>query len=152
MVLGMKRYKIILISIMAVLLLIQIFPVQRTNPPSTNQPNWDSPKTKEYFDRACLDCHSNHTKWPWYSYVAPVSWLLISDVDRGRSKFNISNSDMGEYDEAAEEVEKGYMPIPVYIPIHPEAKLSEVEKKEFIEGLKRTFGKKKEGIEDYPIK
>jgi hypothetical protein len=152
MVLRMKKYQLILLAVGAVFLLIQFFPVHRTNPISKDEPAWDSPKTKDYFFRACADCHSNQTKWPWYSYIAPVSWLIISDVDRGRSKFNISETDMGESDEAAEEVEKGYMPIPVYRPLHPEAKFSDTEKKEFIEGLKRTFGEKKEDIEDFPVK
>jgi hypothetical protein len=52
--------------------------------------NWDSEQTKALAYRACMDCHSNETSWPWYSYVAPVSWLVYYDVERGRSELNLS--------------------------------------------------------------
>jgi hypothetical protein len=69
---------------------IQLIPVNRTNPQVTAQINWDSPQTQALFERACQDCHSNETTWPWYSYVAPASWLVYYDVQRGRSELNLS--------------------------------------------------------------
>src|SRR6478735_10619944 len=61
-----------------------------TNPPVRLEPAWDSPQTRELAARACFDCHSNLTKWPWYSNVAPVSWLIQRDVDGGRAALNFS--------------------------------------------------------------
>ena len=73
--------KIILIIIVVAVggfLLIQLVPFGRdhTNPPVVQEPNWDSPATRELAQRACFDCHSNETVWPWYSNIAPVSWLV----------------------------------------------------------------------------
>ena len=68
----------------------QLIPVNRTNPSVTTQLNWDSQQTKTLAYRACTDCHSNETTWPWYSYIAPASWLVYYDVERGRSELNLS--------------------------------------------------------------
>jgi hypothetical protein len=67
-----------------VAVLIQLVPFGRdhTNPVVTAEPRWDSPVTRELADRACFDCHSNETEWPWYAGVAPVSWLVYRDVSR----------------------------------------------------------------------
>ena len=66
--------------------LIQLVPYGRdhTNPPVTQEVKWDSPRTRELAVGACYDCHSNLTEWPWYSNVAPISWLTQKDVDEGR--------------------------------------------------------------------
>lgn len=69
---------------------VQFIPVDRTNPPVVQEPNWDSPQTRALAERACFDCHSNETKWPWYSKVAPVSWLVAHDVEEGRAALNLS--------------------------------------------------------------
>lgn len=119
---------------------IQLIPVDRTNPPVVAEPAWDSPTTRAYAERACFDCHSNETKWPWYAYVAPISWQVADHVHEGREKFNISEWPSGEGDEAAEEVQEGAMPMGQYLFMHPEASLTEAEKQEFIAGLQATFG------------
>jgi len=81
--------------------------------------------------RACYDCHSNETKWPWYSYVAPPRWLVAHDVQEGRGHLNFSR--WGEYnpfdradmlDEACKEAKKGGMPLEPYLMLHSEAQLS----------------------------
>ena len=69
---------------------IQLIPVNRANPATTSQVQWDSVQTETLARQACMDCHSNETTWPWYSYVAPASWLTYYDVQRGRSEFNLS--------------------------------------------------------------
>jgi hypothetical protein len=69
---------------------IQFVPVQRTNPPVTSLVAWDSPQTELLVRRACMDCHSNETRWPWYSHIAPGSWLIYYDVVRGRRGLNLS--------------------------------------------------------------
>lgn len=111
-----------------------------SNPPVTNQVSWDSPKTKELFYSACADCHSHETSWPWYSFIAPLSFPVIYHVGEAREHFNISIADMGDADEAAEELEEGEMPIEAYTWTHPKAKLSPAEKKALMAGLKKTFG------------
>ena len=126
-------------------LIIQFVPYGRdhTNPSVVAEPRWDSPKTRELFMRACGDCHSNETKWPWYSRVAPISWLVTYDVKEGREHFNVSmwgHQRKNKGDEAAEELREGEMPPLVYLIAHPEARLSETEKRQLIEGLVRTFG------------
>ena len=141
----MSKIKTITISVLLLGVAIQVVPYGRehTNPPVVQEPQWDTPKTRALFMRACADCHSNETKWPWYSNIAPVSWLVQHDVDEGREHFNISNwlhQKKNKGDEAAEEVREGDMPPLVYLPAHPEARLSETEKKELVKGLVNTFG------------
>ena len=141
----MSKIKTITISVLLLGVAIQVVPYGRehTNPPVVQEPQWDTPKTRALFMRACADCHSNETKWPWYSNIAPVSWLVQHDVDEGREHFNVSNwlhQKKNKGDEAAEEVREGDMPPLVYLPAHPEARLSETEKKELITGLVNTFG------------
>ena len=70
-------------------LLLQLIPYGRdhSNPPVISQPAWDSPRTEKLVREACYDCHSNETRWPWYSNVAPMSWLLAQDVSEARGRF-----------------------------------------------------------------
>jgi mono/diheme cytochrome c family protein len=134
---------------------IQFIPYGKdhTNPPQMSEPQWDSPRTKELFTSACADCHSHETKYPWYSNIAPVSWLLARDVEEGREHFNVSTwgtQKKNEGDKAAKEVREGEMPLWFYLPTHPEARLSDAQKQELISGLEKTFGKeKKEGEEEH---
>lgn len=128
--------------------LIQLVPYGRDheNPPVVAEPAWDSPRTRELFFRACKDCHSHETVWPWYGSIAPASWLLQRDVEEGRSHFNVSRWGQGkqEADEAASMVRKGEMPPWFYLPAHPEARLTDPEQQELIRGLVATFGDEKE--------
>ncbi|MDO4264082.1 MAG: heme-binding domain-containing protein [Deinococcus sp.] len=111
------------------------------NPPAQVQPAWDSPQTEQLFGRACADCHSNQTQWPWYSNVAPVSWLVQNHVDEGRSKFNVNAPGFGpEAGEAAETVQEGEMPEKTYLPLHPGARLTPAETQALVSGLQKTFG------------
>ena len=75
--------------------LIQFIPYghKHTNPPVTKEPAWDSPATAKLIHRACYDCHSNKTVLPWYANVAPMSWLLLRDVNGGRSHLNFTEWD-----------------------------------------------------------
>ena len=146
----MKKFLIITLLL---LIAIQFIPYGKnhTNPPVIAEPNWDSPQTRTLFMRACGDCHSHETKWPWYSNIAPVSWLVYHDVVEGREHFNISawgHQKKNEGDEAAEELEEGEMPLKPYLLAHPEARLNKQEKALLIEGLKKTFGEKKEKEDD----
>lgn len=147
----MKRRDLLRVAAVfgGIFLAIQLVPYgwNRTNPPVVAEPGWDSSRTRELFVRACADCHSNQTRWPWYSRVAPVSWLVVRDVEAGRSHFNVSEWNRPQKDarEAAEEVREGNMPLPVYLPAHPEARLSATEKAELVRGLEATFGTERGG-------
>jgi len=135
--------------LIVILLLAQLVPYGKnhTNPPVTGEPSWDSDQTRAFFFRACRDCHSNETLWPWYTNIAPASWLAQFDVELGRKKFNVSEwgrPGKNEGDEAAEEVREGKMPPFFYLPAHPDASLKDSEKQQLIEGLIATFGEKEE--------
>lgn len=144
--------KVLLILLVA-FVVIQLVPFGRShsNPPVTGEPQWDSPRTRELFFRACADCHSNETKWPWYANVAPVSWLVTHDVEEGREHFNISEWNQQrkqDADEAAEEIEEGEMPLWFYVPLHPEADLSPQETQELIAGMRAMFNQKSHAVSD----
>lgn len=122
------------LALLALLLLIQVIPVDRQNPPPTTPLQTDADVTA-IFERACYDCHSHNTIWPWYGYVAPVSWWLADHIRHGRSELNFST--WGDYtsgrmkrklDEIREEVEKDAMPLPSYRLAHRDAILTAEEK------------------------
>jgi mono/diheme cytochrome c family protein len=123
---------------------VQLVPFGRdhANPPVQREPSWDSRRTRELFFRACKNCHSNETEWPWYSNIAPLSWLVQYDVNKGRKNFNVSEwgRKKNKGDEAADEVREGEMPPWYYLPPHPEARFTPAEREEFIAGLVKTFG------------
>ncbi len=113
------------------------------NPDVLAEPPWDSAETQALFERACADCHSNETQWPWYSNVAPFSWLVQSDVDEGRKAFNTSawgTGPSGEAHEAAEKTAEGEMPPWQYELTHGDARLSSGERDRLVAGLRATFG------------
>jgi hypothetical protein len=131
------------VVVVGLLAVAQAVPYGRShdNPPVLAEPQWDSPRTRELAVRACFDCHSNETTWPWYSNVAPVSWLVQSDVDEGRDRLNFSEWNRPqEGSEAAEIVQEGEMPPFQYKILHGSARLSDREKAELVAGLRATFG------------
>lgn len=138
-----KKWKLILagVGVMALGFIgLQILPVfARTNPPVTYQVQWDSPKTEQLMRRACFDCHSNETVWPWYSQIAPVSWLVVHDVNEGRGEMNLSTGRHLEAREMIREIQRGTMPKAIYLPLHPEANLTDTEKADLIAGIQATF-------------
>lgn len=140
-----RRWLVPALATLAVLFLVaQVLPVGpgADNPPVTGEPEWDSPRTRELAARACFDCHSNETEWPWYQRIAPVSWLVEHDVAEAREHLNFSQWDRPQdhADDAAEEVEDGDMPLWRYLVVHPEARLSAAEREELARGLRATVG------------
>jgi Haem-binding domain len=133
--------KWIAFGLVASLVVIQLVPYGRahTNPPGGRQIAWDSPRTHELMTDACMDCHSNLTKWPWYSNVAPISWLVQSHVDDGRGELNLSTGEP-EVEQMVEVIRDGSMPPWTYKLTHPGARLSEQERQDLIRGLEATFG------------
>jgi Haem-binding domain len=129
---------------LASVILIQFIPYghKHTNPPETKEPTWNSPETRELVRRACFGCHSNETVWPWYSNVAPVSWLVQRDVDEGRRHLNFSewSRPQRHAKDIGDEVTKSEMPPWFYLPMHPGAKLTSTEKQALVDGAEKSVG------------
>ena len=137
-----RRRRILLragLGLLAVAVLLQLVPYGRdhTNPPVTEDAPWPDGRARELATAACYDCHSNQTRWPPQSYVAPFSWLLTRDVEQGRDELNFStwDEDDGEADDAAEAVADGSMPPRRYVLVHPDAALSEQERQVLVAAL-----------------
>lgn len=138
----------ILLGLLAVLIIMQFFQIDKTNPPvepnaefiaMTNPPA----EVQNLLKKSCYDCHSHETKYPWYTNVAPVSWWIKHHIDDGRKHLNFSS--WGSYDadrkahkleECYEEVEKGNMPMESYLIMHGEAKMTDDEKSTLINWFK----------------
>jgi hypothetical protein len=134
-----KILKFSLIALLAITITIQF--IGDKLPENTNDLTKDFVLTenapaevKVILSKACYDCHSNQTIYPWYSYVAPFSWLVIKDVKEGREELNFSEwSDQSKrrkikiLNEMSEEIEKKKMPLPIYTITHRDAKLSDDE-------------------------
>jgi hypothetical protein len=128
------------IAILVLAILLQLVPYSRnhTNPPVVKEPAWDSQATRALAKRACFDCHSNETTWPWYSNIAPISWLTQNDVEEGRSRMNFSDCRRERGDEAAELILSGEMPLAKYTLMHPEARLTPAEREALAQGLSNS--------------
>jgi hypothetical protein len=119
-----------IVVLIIALVAVQLVPVDRTNPPVETEVAAPA-EVRAILRRSCYDCHSNETARPWYSRVAPVSWLVASDVHDGRAHLNFSTWNRltaeGRIEaarEAWEMVEEGEMPLWFYLPLHPGARLS----------------------------
>jgi hypothetical protein len=132
------------IGLVALFATIQLVPYGRdhVNAPVVAEPSWDSPRTRELAKRACFDCHSNEVRWPWYSYVAPISWIVQRDVEDGRAELNFSewHRPQREARDAAEVVADGEMPLRSYLWTHSGARLDERERAELVSGLEASVG------------
>lgn len=150
------------LRIVAVVVAVLFAGVQFVRPERTNPPAGEGRSLAEHvavpaevgavLDRACMDCHSNKTRWPWYSEVAPVSWFVADHVNHGRHDLNFSDwsrYDAGESAEMLEqichEVKTGQMPLDSYVMLHPKAKLTPADVKTLCdwssaEGARLTAG------------
>lgn len=140
--------------VLIVLAAAQLLPVPRSNPPVLREPVWDSPATRDLAMRACYDCHSNTTRWPGYSAIAPLRWVIWYDVTQGREALNFSEWDRHLRADAvdpadpfppktlseriADEIRSGDMPPGSYRLLNPEARLSAAEREALIAGLQAT--------------
>jgi hypothetical protein len=127
-----------------VFVLMQVVPYGRnhSNPPVTAEPRWDSQATRAIAASACFDCHSNLTKWRWYSNIAPASWLIQRDVDSARSQFNFSEWNKPQdvnIGDITDSIQSGSMPPWFYTALHPNAGLNSTEKAALVQGLRATF-------------
>jgi hypothetical protein len=113
------------------------------NPPVVQEPAWDSPQTRQLAQRACFDCHSNQTQWPWYDKLPISSWLAALDTFRGRRHLNFSEWGINlpgtersrSVNEIVRAIQNGSMPPDLYTLIHPDAKLTPAEKQQLMDGL-----------------
>lgn len=120
----------IVVGAVVVMAALQVVPVDRSNPPVESAVIAPA-HVQNVMRRACYDCHSHETVWPWYSRVAPVSFLIAHDVKSGRAELNFSTWDRLAFQQQAkkakkswEEVAEGEMPPRAYVAMHPEAALS----------------------------
>ena len=123
--------------------LMQLLPIGRdhTNPAVVSEPQWSIPEARALAKEHCFQCHSNETEWPWYSNIAPASWLIQFDVNEGRDKFNFSNWDTNseELDELTEVIQEGEMPPIQYWLFHPNSHLNDQQKQELIDALNSSI-------------
>jgi hypothetical protein len=132
-----------LVMVTAVILM-QFWQPDTTNPPVVSEPVWDDAQTEALVRRACYDCHSNETFWPWYTRIVPFSHLLLRDVENGRAVLNFSDWDatccgVAQMNDMAETVNKREMPLPYYLVLHPEAQLTDFERGQLVNGLLATM-------------
>jgi len=140
------KWKWILLTVLVMGFLL----LQLTNPPRTNPPvvhdflaaETPPPAITSMFRGACYDCHSDETKWPWYSHIAPVSWLIADDVQGGRRHLNFSEWPVDDSARAAKRLENaseelGYKDVPPakYQAIHPAARLNDAGRQQLIQWL-----------------
>jgi hypothetical protein len=145
-----KIVKYTLAGIAGAMIIIQFIPAplpatKDDNPDDIIQTGLVSSEVANVMKAACYDCHSNQTRYPWYSYVAPVSWLIKHDVEDGREELNFSEwatmpkrRVIKKLEEIGEMVQEGEMPLRVYKITHHDARLSEAQKNLIIEWAKAT--------------
>ncbi len=132
----MRKWKVVVLGLAVVFATVQFFQPERVNPPADPSASFEAvvkpPRhAAQVLARSCADCHSHQTVWPWYSRLAPVSWLVAGDVKEGRSRLNLSvwniySPEMSAIRQRAicEEARTGEMPPKYYTPLHPGARLS----------------------------
>lgn len=142
--------KKILVVILVAFIIIQFFPIDKTNPAPT--PGMDflkikktPPEVANIINTSCYDCHSNETKYPWYASIAPSSWFLKNHINEGRKHLNFSTFAVYEpkiqahkLEECIEMVEKKEMPLESYYIGHQDAKLTDEQRKILIQYFKKV--------------
>lgn len=141
----MTKTKLVLIVIVGLFIILQLIPLNQTNPPVIQDANAPS-DIKAILKTSCYDCHSNETVWPWYSRIAPGSFLITRDVMEGRKHLNFSDfSEMDVFDssdvadEMLEVLEEGEMPILPYLLLHPGASLSDSQTRALMDWAKTLY-------------
>lgn len=140
-----KKLKWIFPALVAAFVIAQFFNPPRTNPPVVNDLMAQDPPPPEIAARlhaACYDCHSYETKWPWYSHIAPVSWLIASDVNGGRRNMDFSNWPTNDpvrvakrLEDMSEEIGYDEMPPKKYTLIHADARLTASQRQQLEDWL-----------------
>ncbi|MET3536515.1 heme-binding domain-containing protein [Chryseobacterium limigenitum] len=142
--------KKVIVVLLVAFIIIQFFPIDKKNPPPT--PGMDflrikktPPQIAKLISTSCYDCHSNESKYPWYSDIAPSSWLLKNHINEGRKHLNFSTFATYEpkrqahkLEECIEMIEKEEMPLDSYYLGHQDAKLTMEQRKELIKYFKKV--------------
>jgi hypothetical protein len=125
-----RRVRFGLVALLAVVALAQLVPVRRDDPPVVSDVA-APPAVDVVLRRACYDCHSHETRWPWYAWVAPTSWLVADDVHQGRKHLDFSTwnayppkTRIKKLDAIADAVTEGWMPYWPYLLVHRDARLA----------------------------
>jgi len=143
----MTRTKFVTVVIIGLFIILQLIPLNQINPPVIQDANAPQ-NVKNILMTSCYDCHSNETIWPWYSRIAPGSFLITHDVVEGREHLNFSefsgldgfdSTDLAE--ELLEVLEEGEMPIIPYLILHPDASLSDSQTKVLVKWAESLFPK-----------
>jgi hypothetical protein len=144
-----KTTRVLLLCVVLFLVVGQFFRPDRTNPPVNPEATFEavakpSPEVAAIVERSCYNCHSDTTEWPWYSGIAPVSWLVAHDVKGARARMNFSQWNALSPEKAKQKlmnacdaVRAGDMPLWDYLMMDRAAKLSELD----IKTLCAAFGK-----------
>jgi hypothetical protein len=131
-----KFLKLTALAVAILFISVQFVRPNKTNPPIVEARTLESharvtPEVAAIFERACKDCHSNQTEWPWYAQVAPVSWYVADHVNNGREEMNFSEWSTYDREQAdwllgamCMTAERGRMPLPSYTRLHHPATLS----------------------------
>lgn len=122
------------LGLLVVFLLMQLKQPQRTNPPIKSALQ-APPEIATILERSCYDCHSHETEWPWYAYIAPISWRVAEHVEHGRGDLNFSQWPVLDFEELEhafrdidEQLARDEMPLKDYLLLHPSARLSDEDK------------------------
>jgi hypothetical protein len=147
----------LIVGFIVLIALIQFVPTQHSNPPAADPVVFADPNAEAIARRACYDCHSNQTVWPWYAYIAPFSWYSVNHVAEGRAQLNFSDvtatltqaragDEDGEQtstaelaEESAETINKNEMPPSYYTLVHTDAILSAADKEALIAGINQAL-------------
>jgi hypothetical protein len=144
----MSNSKKILAGVVAIIIIIQFFRIDKTNPPVDAAQDMinnvqASANVKSILKTSCYDCHTNESVYPWYTNVAPLSWWIKKHINEGRDELNFS--EWGSYslrrqdhklDEIVEMIDEEEMPLPSYLIAHGDASLSAEQKSELIDWAK----------------
>jgi len=137
------------LGVLLVAVLLQLLPFGRlgADPPVTRDAPWPNGRARELAVAACYDCHSNQTRRPLYSRVAPFSWLVARDVRQGREKLNFSTweGEGGDARDAADTIVDGSMPPRRYLLLHSDADLTDAERRLLVEALQGMGGGDRSG-------
>ena len=136
-----RTLKLIAVALAVVFAAAQFVRPERRNPPVASGASVEeraglTPEARAVLERSCMDCHSNRTRWPWYSNVSPVSWWVTDHVNHGRRHLNFS--EWGKYgheetdallDDICKTATSGFMPLGSYTIVHRGARLSQEDVK-----------------------
>ncbi len=140
-----RKVKLLLLFLLGIFVLLQLFPAEKPivtmdNPNDLVRSGLVSKEVATIIETSCYDCHSNQTNYPWYSKIAPVSWMLFDHIKEGREHLNFSHwntlkkeDKMEALDDIIEEVGEGEMPLEPYLIMHGEATLSKHQQEALIQ-------------------